>query len=337
MSLFTSNSRRRHTWRVMAGAIIFVVVFAGAYAAGDRCSRDRLIASYDNLTRQYPGFNFTDKYVGYGLGVETLNHELYYYGTGASMANARAADLLILGSSRASMGFFPAEMDAFTRQSGLSYYNLGMGFQEGYLFSRELLRRHRLRPRFVVINADNFFSPRPTRFARRILRRTAWEHAKRSLEIYGEYFYYARIRRWFPHFLPRARVPQGAALPKGYAVFISERTGSWQVVPPDYVKTEQRLTNRRPPDDIDPETLLEAWQMVDGLRGHGAEVVLTVVPFDKANYQRAQMLSERLQVQLIAPRLESVETWDGSHLTPAKAAEFTRRFLTAFDAYRNRQ
>lgn len=335
MSLSISNSKFRHTRRVCVGVIIFAAVFVMAYRTGDRLSRGRLIASYTELARQYPGFDFNDKYVGYGLGVETLNHELYFYGTGAAMRHARAADVLILGSSRAAMGFSEGELEAYARQHGLTFYNLGMGFQEGYIFAGELMRRHRLRPRYVVINADNFFRARSTRFARRIMRRTPWEHAKRSLELNGDYFYYTNLRRWFPHFLPKARVPQGATLPKGIAVFISERTGAWQVVPPGYIKTEQRLANRRPADDVDPDTLRGAGQMIADWRGNGTGVVLTVVPFDKANYQRAQMLSERLQVPLIAPRLHDIETWDGSHLTPDRAAEFTRRFLTAFDAYRN--
>jgi len=55
-------------------------------------------------------------------------------------------------------------------------------------------------------------------------------------------------------------------------------------------------------------------------------VVLTMVPSVSTRYAEAAAIAERLHLPLVAPRLEGLRTFDGSHLDSASAERWSRAF-----------
>ena len=75
-----------------------------------------------------------------------------------AVRNLRAADVLIIGNSRAQVVFSTSAVDAFAEAHGWRVYRLGFGYDEELAFPEHLIRRYRLQPRMIIVNADPFFT-----------------------------------------------------------------------------------------------------------------------------------------------------------------------------------
>ena len=71
-----------------------------------------------------------------------------------------AADVVILGTSRAVFGFSTEATNDFFARRGIPYYMLAFQHDEQYRFPLAILKASRARPKAIIINADPFFDER---------------------------------------------------------------------------------------------------------------------------------------------------------------------------------
>jgi hypothetical protein len=275
----------------------------------------------------------SDWYIGYDRDGIHRDHYVFYGGYGSAIANARIADALILGSSRAQIGFLAAELAQFAMTDGLSFYNMGFGHGEGYIFAREVILQHNLRPRFLIVNADvgdgaktTFFRDQPSPFAKQILKAGWWSATK---YIYGKELgdvAESYLERVFPYFPGHS---QGTLIYRSWSNGFWQRNrftdvkGAYPVQPyPDTQSPEDRMLEQE-----------RAREFTTEMQARGSAVVFTWVPASYTNRERAMHLAAAAGVPFIAPVPEGLTSFDEGHLDLESAQRFSAAFLEEFRAW----
>ena len=233
----------------------------------------------------------------------------------------RAADVLILGSSRVMMGLAEAETREFFQARGLRYYYLGFG--AGYsaaFFCERVMREQQLAPRWVIVNADGYFRPQPDAPAREELRASRFHWAVERFETEASLAILPSLHRWYPRF------PGGRQM----LFWRSRTTGSWTArtwFPPGlpFPSASDDDAPIRPAED----KIRRAEEFKMFCDAIGARLVLTHVPtptpFDARG--AGAFLAQHLGVPFSAPVVAGLQSGDDSHLTPESAAAFSRAFF----------
>ena len=248
---------------------------------------------------------------GYG----EYDHGAFWYGLEPSAHDAaRKADVLFLGNSRLQFAFSTKAAASWFESQSIPYYLLGFSENERYRFEEGLVDRIGARARAYVVNVDRFFEDTVSPSARQVMRD---DSARGRID---------RKRVW-----QQLHGPACAAAPalcgREYAIFRSRTTGAWA--------RAGRLPSRGKPTSEDP--LLEnervereravADQFLGRLDVPRDCVMLTVVPTVSGRRAHAEALAAALGRELIAPALDGLATFDGSHLDAASAERWSAAFL----------
>jgi hypothetical protein len=226
----------------------------------------------------------------------------------------RKADVVFFGNSRLQFAFStPATADWFTSHS-IPYYLLGFSEDERYRFEDQAARRLGARPRVYVINVDGFFEESESVSASVVMHDDA---ARDRIE---------RKRVW-----QQLHQPVCAAAPRlcgrEYAIFRSRDTGAW--------KRAGALKNARKSTSEDPEVeearvdrQSTSARILLGRLGVPPEcTILTFVPTVNARRATGAAIAEAVGRDFIAPSLEGLGTFDGSHLDEASAERWAAAFF----------
>lgn len=274
-----------------------------------------------------------DWYVDHGLGVNSFSHRVLYHGLGSSIENARAAEVVILGSSKVLCGIPYDTLDAFAARHGIRCFNLGLGFGESNVLPEAIIERFDLRPRLFVANADWFFTDSPSAYGATVLTDGWVEDSRERIEAQGAFFYRQRLQRFLPHFLPTIPIPIRRWGEGRVSAFLrSADTGSW---------LPWNAEDRRLP--IDPASAgphLPPWQtpiarrVKEQLAARGSALVLTWVPspFPTSSRASARALAEEIGVPFVAPELEGLVAMDELHLNGEAAHRFGEALLRELES-----
>lgn len=275
--------------------------------------------------QRYPDFEDPGADYFYAATERTeLSQSVLYHDLGRSIANARRADVLFLGNSRMPLGLREEFLVPRAERLGVRLFSLACGHSETLRFPLELIRRHDLRPRVVVVNGGpHMFHEGTSRVAAEAMAMGRFEAVKQRIEVAGAWALRTRLH---------ALVPRldffGRRLHSRWITYRSARTGWWRPVaePGGSYETSSRGTSR------DWGNLLPfTHELHDELRARGVLLVLTLVPYPDAALGHLRFLSEALSVPAIVPSFEGVTTADGSHLNRASAelvsTDFWERFV----------
>ena len=229
---------------------------------------------------------------------------------------AAGATVLFLGSSRMQHALSTKTTADWFSSAATPYYLMGFGYTENVVFVREILRKLRPSAKVYVINVDGFFVLSETPPAKIVLRdsnariRYAVKRAWQSL--------HQRICHSF-----------AAICGDNYVIFRSRKTGDYRVWGLDKFKSRavsyDRTVNRA-------ETDLEiatAREFLRDLPVNSPCVILTMVPMAGTKIDKAKAIAAALDMDLVAPDLEGLRTFDGSHLDRASAERWSQAFLQA--------
>lgn len=324
----TSSSRRFASAGNGATIAVFLLAFGVLAVAGEALARN---VEYLEYTHPEPAEEARPEgnwYVDHGLGVNSFSHRLLYHGIGSSIDNARAADVLLLGSSKVLCAFPFEPMSAFAERHGIRYFNLALGFWESNVLAEAILERHDLRPSLVIIDGDGFFTDNPSAYGATVLTGGWVEDRRELVEARGSFFYRQTLHDFLPHFLPAIPLPiRRWKADRVTAYLRSEDHGSWWISHP---------LDRNLPVVEDPALgPVPPWQKRVAERVHatlverGARVILTHVPsrWQTTTADGVAALADELGVEFVAPRLEGLTALDQLHLTPLSAERFSAAFL----------
>lgn len=229
---------------------------------------------------------------------------------------ASEAEVLFLGSSQLQFAFStPATVDWFA-SSEASFYLLGFTHTENMNFLRPLLEKVSPQAKVYVINVDRFFHYRYTPPVTELFDRDGVEDR------------YARKQLWQKvHRSVCKRLP--ALCGNQLAVFRSRENGNW-------ILTGSAGLEAAPVSD-GAATNQEEWdqyaangrQFVSELPVERGCVILTIVPWAGTRWAEANAIADALGLDLIAPDLDGLETYDGSHLDLPSRERWAAAFFDA--------
>jgi hypothetical protein len=290
--------------------LYILIVLAAALVAGAYSLRKYLIFSC-------PASGYgSDGYLGYcgATSYGDYDHGAIWFGLEpAAIDAATNAQVLFLGNSRMQFGFSSkATADWFSSLSE-SYYLLGFSHDENYTFEAPLVRKLRPRAKVYVINIDLFFERSESGPGRTVMR----DESARTR--------YEQKRQW-QRIHKAICTTYKAVCGQEAAFFRSRSAGAWLVA-------GGRFTSEPVSYDQDiNQNVLASYttlgkEFLPSLSADRACTILTIVPTVKTGVGTAKAIAAALGLNLVAPRLAGLITFDQSHLDPESAQRWSAAFL----------
>ena len=272
-----------------------------------------------------------DYYLAHDRGGH-LDHHVLYYGTDAeAMRHLKAADILFVGTSRMMFAIRSRVFTPWAAAHGVTYYTLGFGHRDGDTWVREIIRRHDLRPKLVVVNVDGFFGRDLSEWAERVRKDSTFGARKLMLE--GEFGHESRrvIHRVIPNWIDLYGRP-GFPFGNEFIAYRSRTTGAWSISPwPEPVMEAPSLDYGVGP--VGPRIGDPARAFKAELDAIGARLVLTYVPTPDDAGGNPVALGAMLGVPVVGMDVDGLTSHDGSHLSEESAVFWSRRLAQDLRPY----
>ncbi len=297
--------------RTRAGVYIGLILLVALLAAYYRLRTDSLFGC------QALGYS-SGRFLSYcqTTGYGDFDHGAFWFNLEPAAARAAAgAQILFLGNSRLQYGFSSSATQEWLQHNANRYYLLGFAYGAGAAFESKLLRRLRAHPRVYVINLDGFFSDSPSVPARMVM------------DDPGAQAHYTTKLRW--QFLHRVICgPLASLCGTSYGIYRDSATGIW--TPFGAISASEAASTQANADpDVVRREAPVARQFLDQLGVDPSCVIFTLVPTVDAPRPTAAALSAALHVDFIAPAVDDLLTFDGSHLDRLSAEQWSSSFFAA--------
>ena len=305
----SARSRRDFVPTARSGLYVSLLVTMALVAGAYR------IREYGIFRCSASGYG-SDKYLAYcgGTSYGDYDHGAMWFGLEPTASVAAAnAHVLFLGNCRTQFAFSSkATADWFSSLSQ-SYYLLGFSSFENYTFEAPLLRKLRPKAKVYVVNIDSFFEPFETGPGKTVMR----DQSARAR--------YEEKRRWQGIHKAACTVFR-AVCRDDVAIFRSRSAGAWLLAGGRFTSVPVSYD-----DDIDQKKLASytalGKELLPGFAADRACTILTIVPTVKTDVGTAQAIAVALGLNLVAPRLAGLMTFDSDHLDRESAQRWSAAFL----------
>lgn len=243
------------------------------------------------------------------------DHGAFWFGLEPQAQRAAAeADVLLVGSSRLQFAFGGTAAAGWFSAPGIRYYLLGFSHSETVAFFGPLLSKIRPRAKVYVINVDRFFDDRVSPPTEQILQ---------GRDILARY----REKRTWQSLHKRLCAALSFACGNAVTVYRTRETGVWRRVGSGRIETRQ-VSDGQPSN-------VERWdhyarlgeRFLAQLPVDRSCVILTIVPTVETKRAEAMAIAAKLGHELLAPQIDGLRTFDGSHLDEASAERWSAAFL----------
>jgi len=243
------------------------------------------------------------------------DHGAFWFGLEPQAQRAAAeANVLLVGSSRLQLAFSGTATASWFSAPGIRHYLLGFSHSETVVFVGPVLSKLRPRARVYVINVDRFFDDRVSPPTEQILQ------GRDILERYKEKRTWQSLHKGLCAALP-------IACGNAVAMYRARETGVWQRMGSGRFETKQ-VSDGQPSN-------VERWEHYARLGEKFLAqlpvdrdcVILTIVPTVETKRAEAMAIAAKLGYDLLAPQIDGLRTFDGSHLDEASAERWSEAFL----------
>ena len=258
-------------------------------------------------------------YVDLQWGMTEAHYHVLYRGFGPSIENARKADVLLLGDSRAMLGYDWRQIEAFAEAEGITLFNLGIDGGTGWEFPLEIMKRHGVKPKAVVILPDFISSPIfPA--AKDALDGTLLSSFKYVLSSETLWRIKSTLDRYCPYLL-KLFFQKNSNL----ATYRSTTNGCWfrdgWIDEPHYPVPI--------PDGSGDDKEIPS-KLMSYLSASNIAVAVTYFASDNGTLTLGDRLAKRMGGEGIPIRVDGLSTYDQVHLDKAGSELYTKRFLEVF-------
>jgi hypothetical protein len=243
------------------------------------------------------------------------DHGAFWFGLEPQAQRAAAeAEVLLVGSSRLQLALAGTATASWFSSPGIRHYLLGFSHSETVAFFGPLLAKIRPRAKVYVINVDRFFDDRVSPPTEQILQ------GRDILERYKEKRTWQLLHKGLCAALP-------VACGNAVAMYRTRETGVWQRMGSGRFEAQQ--VSDGPPSNV------ERWdhyarlgeKFLAQLPVDRGCVILTIVPTVETKRAEATAIAAKLGHDLLAPQIDGLRTFDGSHLDEASAERWSAAFL----------
>jgi len=258
-----------------------------------------------------------DTYLAYcnSTGYGDYDHGAFWFDLEPEARRAaESAAVLFLGTSRMEFAFSASSTEDWFKARRIGFYLLGFSHSENVTFTGPLLASMVPKSRAYVINVDRFFETERTAPAAEILhgegvqtryeRKRVWQTVHKA--VCGSFEFVCGDSLQFV----RAR-PNGEWTFRGTAELPASGVGDG----PEGNKQQW------------PERAARARAFIDTLAVERGCVFLTVVPWSTTPRAEAAAIAAAVGLELLAPQLPDLRTFDGSHLDRPSAERWSKAFF----------
>jgi hypothetical protein len=260
-----------------------------------------------------------DRYLGYcnARGYGDYEHGAFWFGLERSTQDfAGSATVLFLGNSRLQIALSTAVTADWFSSAGARYFLMGFGYDGNVVFEGALLRKFKPHAKVYVINIDQFFGRFESPPARTVMRDSSAGNQYELKRIWQ--FVHERSCKAFP-----------LMCGSRYTIFRSRETGAYHVQGLGEFKkrgVSQDLTIDQAAAQDEAES---AREFLSSLPVERDCVILTVIPYAGTKIGTSNAIAHALGMNLVMPKLDGLQTFDGSHLDQASAERWSEGFLEA--------
>jgi hypothetical protein len=296
--------------RTYASLLMAAIIGTGLY----------LLASYiflrdDSLGRCSGRSLRADNYIAECAGFfGSYEHPAHLYGLEPqAIENMLRADVLILGSSRAMVGFSTQATVNYFRSLGPRFYLMGFGFNEQYRFAHAVMARFPPNPKAIIVNADPYFIYRTEPQFERLLNGDTHSMIKSR--------FMRELQRWQRSYCPHTPETERQWIcGTGTSLYRSSVDGRWEYQPsPTAASYPVHSSPSRRMEELE-SVLHTTDEFRTDLPMPGRCIFVTSAPSNGSTDQLAAAVASRLGATVIRPPDGiSFQTFDHQHLDPASA------------------
>jgi hypothetical protein len=249
---------------------------------------------------------------GYG----DFDHGAFWFNLEPEATQSAAnAELLIVGNSRMQYGFSATTATEWLKSNTDSHFLLGFAYHPRVLFQRALMEKLKPRAKVYVINLDSFFEENAS-----VPARTVMDDPEAQAHYRQKQFWQS---------LHHAFCGKLSALcGNSYAIYRTRRGGEWlasgAIVAHEAASVETKVDTAMVEREID-----LGRRFLSELGVDPQCVIFTLVPTVDTPTPTSKAIAAALNVEFIAPELDDLLTFDGSHLDPASAERWSGAFFDA--------
>jgi hypothetical protein len=263
---------------------------------------------------------------------EIQDQDIFFHDIGASIANLKKADVVIVGSSLVAFAIDgQTAQEELTEKDGLSFYNMSfVGIASGE-FTRRIAKKYAIHPRLWIINADDgspaggFFSNDVQRyFSSDVKPIAAMQHTRlaaykdvvrRNMRWRGEQLFKAAFNSAALENPKRVNIPQ---------FYRDADSGNYDFKSfPRYLAVDNPSVLITRPADC--HTTTQAIQMARSfMQDMEGAVILTLIPNTYYCEQQAHEIAKALGIEAVLTGSLQYSSWDGGgHLDHRGAVKFS--------------
>jgi hypothetical protein len=266
----------------------------------------------------------SDRYVGLCNVTDfgDYDHGAFWFGLEPTAIKAATqATVLFVGNSRMQFALSTGELDSWFRTRAVDYYLLGFSHHDNFLFFGPLLQKMRPDAEMYVINVDNFFENKLSGPANSLM------NEPESRNRYKQKFYWQKLHERICGTVSRL-------CGNGFSFIRKRTTGAWLFQGANFL-AQANFSDQPVVYDWSVDSIvlgnyeIRAKEFLAAVAIEPICVVLTNMPNSDTSAGTAKALAERLGLPLVAPEMEGLTTFDGSHLDPDSAARWSYVFIKA--------
>lgn len=249
---------------------------------------------------------------GYG----DYDHSAFWFGLEPEIERfAVEAEVLFLGNSRMQFAFSSQATHDWFSSFSIRYYLLGFSSTENISFTAPLLSKLHPRAKVIVINVDRFFEDKESDVGAAILRG-------------GDVLLRSKEKRFWQIFHKPICTQLPMICGKAVSFFRTRETGAWHLNG-FRLWEESKAVADGPASDTDRWNIYAELgkQFLSQLPIRQDCVLLTIAPSNATKMAEATAIANSLNLDLLVPLLDGLQTFDGSHLDRPSAERWSRAFF----------
>lgn len=293
----------------LSGAVIYILARSDLFPWIGPCSS----AGYDD--------DHYLAYCEYGRYGDFEHGALLYGMEPGVVEKIKQSDVLFLGNSRAQYAFSTKASIAAMEASQVPWYAMGFGFGAKSDMPEAMFKKHKLKPKLVVINADPFFSESAAGLSRKVL---AGGEAFKE-----EYAKKRKLQDIHSGLCERLGDGPWSSLTCGNkpTLFRARSNGTWKV---EHYRSDQHIevaySDTHLMSQLD-KTVAAAELFFENTAIDRECTVLTVTPQSPTPVAFTRELAQRLNLRFEFPQLEDLWTIDASHMNVPSAERWSEAFM----------
>ncbi len=251
----------------------------------------------------------------------SIDDYVLFHGLQNTIPHLKAAETILLGSSR--LGY--AIQNNVIRGKEHEPYVLAFGHEEMDIFPSKIISRFDLRPKLFVINIDEFFENKMSKFASKVAKEGYFPALRSIFEYNVSTLAQNQLHKYLPYFSPFFTKREESLLVR------SRRNGSW-----NFLKEPIHEQDIRLPPELSPtaEQIAYGRSVVQRLKDYqGSDVVFILIPNPNTSMKWAVEYADALGVTFWGYPFEGVKLRDLSHITEQEGQKYTEFLMEKLKDY----